>query len=223
MEKYYLHNGTEQIGPFTLEELKTKNVGSNTPVWYAGIDKWTTVGNVEELKGIVDTVKPPTYIPPTQTPPPYLPPTPPKVTPPQQQPVSTTVQQKSKSSLPTVVIVILIIFAIIGYIALKNNPNSIPGLKVEINTPKPRVLTQSANADNSNILKMKEKVSATIINDGGNGNILVSFHLVQDGKTYDRTQTISFIAGESKDVEASFDEVRRLGGDMQYSVDARPE
>jgi len=209
MKKYYLHNGTEEIGPFTLEELKLKNVTGNTPIWYEGIDKWTTVSNVAELRGIFETLKPP----------PYIPPTPPK----QPQPVSSPVQQKSKSYTPTIITVIVVLLAFFGVIAFMNNPNSVPGIKFEINTPKPRVLSQSANDAKSDLLKMRETVYASIQNQGGTGTVLITFHLIQDGKTFDRTKAVFFNAGENKDVEATFDEVRRLGGDMQFSVDARPE
>lgn len=36
MKKYYLHDGTEQFGPFDLDELKTKNINCQTPNWYDG-------------------------------------------------------------------------------------------------------------------------------------------------------------------------------------------
>ena len=50
MKKYYLHNGTEQTGPFSIEELKGQNINRTTPVWYEGLQEWTTVENVAELQ-----------------------------------------------------------------------------------------------------------------------------------------------------------------------------
>ncbi len=59
MKKYYLHNGSENIGPFDIEGLKEKKITKDTPVWYEGIDDWTTAGNVDELKSILASVPPP--------------------------------------------------------------------------------------------------------------------------------------------------------------------
>lgn len=59
MNKYYLHNGSENIGPFDLEELKAKKITKETPVWCEGMDDWTTAGAVEELKSILVSTPPP--------------------------------------------------------------------------------------------------------------------------------------------------------------------
>jgi len=61
MKKYYLHNGTENIGPFDLEELKTKGITKSTQVWFEGIEDWKEAGKVEELKGILVVVPPPIF------------------------------------------------------------------------------------------------------------------------------------------------------------------
>ena len=42
MIKYFWHNGSEQKGPFTLEELKKQSIEKNSPVWYEGKSEWTT-------------------------------------------------------------------------------------------------------------------------------------------------------------------------------------
>ncbi len=52
MKKYFYHDGTAQQGPFTLEELMTKNLTAETPVWYEGLGEWTTAGKLEELKSL---------------------------------------------------------------------------------------------------------------------------------------------------------------------------
>ena len=59
MKKYFLHNGSENIGPFDLEELKAKNINKETPVWCEGMTDWTTAGEIEELKSMLVTVPPP--------------------------------------------------------------------------------------------------------------------------------------------------------------------
>lgn len=55
MKKYYLHNGAHHQGPFDLGDLKKKQIASETPIWFVGIDEWTTAGKVEELKNIFNT------------------------------------------------------------------------------------------------------------------------------------------------------------------------
>lgn len=58
MKKYYLHNGTESSGPFDIEELKTKKISTQTPIWFEGMEKWETAGEIEELKTIFAVVPP---------------------------------------------------------------------------------------------------------------------------------------------------------------------
>lgn len=59
MNSYFLHNGIESSGPFTLEELKTKNIKASTPVWCQGMPDWSTAAEVEELKSLLVVVPPP--------------------------------------------------------------------------------------------------------------------------------------------------------------------
>lgn len=59
MKKYYLHNGTENIGPLDLDELKAKAITKNTQVWCDGMEDWKNAGEVEELKNILSVVPPP--------------------------------------------------------------------------------------------------------------------------------------------------------------------
>lgn len=48
-QRYYLHDGTERQGPFSLEELKKKPIARETPVWHDGLGSWTHAGRLEEL------------------------------------------------------------------------------------------------------------------------------------------------------------------------------
>jgi len=59
MKKYFLHNGTESIGPFDLEELKNKKLTRTTPVWFEGLENWKSVGEIEELRSLLAVVPPP--------------------------------------------------------------------------------------------------------------------------------------------------------------------
>lgn len=59
MQKYFLNDGSGQQGPFSLEELKDKNLLPTTPIWYDGLEKWTTAGELPELKDILVHMPPP--------------------------------------------------------------------------------------------------------------------------------------------------------------------
>jgi hypothetical protein len=58
MNKYYLQNGNENIGPFTIEELKAKGITKSTPVWCEGMSDWTEATNVTELASILNSTPP---------------------------------------------------------------------------------------------------------------------------------------------------------------------
>lgn len=58
MKKYYLHNGTESSGPFDIEELKAKNITTKTPVWFEGMERWKTAGEIEELLSLFISIPP---------------------------------------------------------------------------------------------------------------------------------------------------------------------
>lgn len=55
MTHYFLKDGKTEIGPLTIEQLKCRPVEKNTPVWFAGLDEWTTVENVYELKELFNS------------------------------------------------------------------------------------------------------------------------------------------------------------------------
>ena len=59
MKKFYTHNGTEQQGPFDLEDLKSQNIKRETQIWYDGLDDWTTADKIDELKSLFQSMPPP--------------------------------------------------------------------------------------------------------------------------------------------------------------------
>ena len=62
MRKYFIHNGETENGPFDIEQLKSMQIKSETPIWYEGLQNWTVAGNVEELKAIIiSTSTPPKF------------------------------------------------------------------------------------------------------------------------------------------------------------------
>ena len=50
MRKYFVHDGQTEVGPLQFEELSFQKLTKETPIWYEGLEKWTTAAEVEELK-----------------------------------------------------------------------------------------------------------------------------------------------------------------------------
>ena len=214
MKKYFLHNGAEQQGAFDIEDLKTKNINKDTPIWYEGLDNWTTADKIDDLKELLKTTTAPPFGEPKKTPPPIQKPTP---------KTETTAQQPKKKSRTGlwVTLIIVAVLLIGGGLMVINNPNAIPGVKLEINTPKPVVVTSRADGSKSGLLKARTTVWATVQNQGGDGNIVVTFHVYQNGNDYDRSKQIYLLANESQDLEVTFDEVKMLEGEITFHVDAQ--
>jgi hypothetical protein len=185
MKKYFLHNGTTHEGPFDFEELKPKEITSNTPVWYDGLDDWTTAGNVEELRVLI------------------------KPTLPTKRPLITMV---------FVIIGILVIAAVI--VIIVKRPKPVSQVKVKPNTPIPIVVIQSADFSKEGLLKLKATIYTTILNQGAAGNILVNFHVRQNGRNFDKSKAIYLKANESQKLEMTFDQVKILEGDVEYKVES---
>lgn len=212
MKKYFLHNGTEEQGPFDIEDLKNKKIKKDTPIWYEGLDNWTTSGKVEELKELFTAVPPP-FNEPKKTPPPIQKPTVEK-----QATVQPT-KKKSRTGLKVAIFIFALIIIAVA-IMVKNNPNAIPRVKFEINTPKPIVVTSRADLSKSGLLKTRATIYATVLNQGGDGEVLVTFYVSQKNDEFDRTKKIYMRANESQDLEVTFDEVKLLKGDITFHVEA---
>jgi hypothetical protein len=50
MTYYFIKDGDNETGPFTVQQLKLKLIQKDTLVWSAGIQEWTNAGQVYELK-----------------------------------------------------------------------------------------------------------------------------------------------------------------------------
>lgn len=70
MKNYYIHNGTEQQGPFNIDELKSKNITPETMVWYEGLENWQQANVIVELKDLFKSIPPPIQTAKPITPPP---------------------------------------------------------------------------------------------------------------------------------------------------------
>jgi hypothetical protein len=53
MKLYYLLENNESVGPFSIEELKVKNITTHTPVWCEGFDNWKTASEINALQSIL--------------------------------------------------------------------------------------------------------------------------------------------------------------------------
>jgi uncharacterized membrane protein YhaH (DUF805 family) len=59
MKKYFYSDGEEKFGPFTLDELKEKNISRETLVWSKELEDWQKADRVSELKEIFFLSPPP--------------------------------------------------------------------------------------------------------------------------------------------------------------------
>ncbi len=65
--KYFLHDGKLPIGPFELEELKSKKIMPSDLVWWENADGWKAASEVDGLKSLFSVIPPPI---PIKSPPP---------------------------------------------------------------------------------------------------------------------------------------------------------
>jgi hypothetical protein len=72
MRAYFIHDGQQEVGPLSLEDLKVKSVSATTPIWYEGLSEWTTAIKIEEVKTYLQlSVQPPAFNKAPITPPPF--------------------------------------------------------------------------------------------------------------------------------------------------------
>jgi hypothetical protein len=70
--KFFIHDGALQKGPYSIEELKSLNLTKESMVWCEGMDTWKPAGEIEELDSVFP-VTPPPMEPKTNMPPPFIP------------------------------------------------------------------------------------------------------------------------------------------------------
>lgn len=132
MKRFYLHNGTEQQGPFDIEELKTKNISKETPIWHEGLVEWTTAEKVEELKPLFNSTPPPFET--TKVIPPPLQKT--------KEQITIEPTKKNKNTLGKLLQTIGFIGAIVIIVMLVNgNFSSDNGVRVNTETYQEKVMT----------------------------------------------------------------------------------
>lgn len=58
-QNFYVAVSGQQQGPFTIDELRTKNIQRDTLVWTEGLENWTKAEYLPFLKDILKSVPPP--------------------------------------------------------------------------------------------------------------------------------------------------------------------
>jgi hypothetical protein len=109
MKIYYFHDGTNQSGPFDIEELKQKGITKETPVWYEGLKEWTTAGEIKDLSTLFLNTPPPLK----SAPPVYS-----------QAVSSTVISSAPKNRKPMLYIGIAIAAGIAIFFGIKNNESA---------------------------------------------------------------------------------------------------
>jgi hypothetical protein len=59
MKKYFYSDGTNNFGPFTIEELKEKGITRETSVWFHELGEWKMAGTIQELNELFAYIPPP--------------------------------------------------------------------------------------------------------------------------------------------------------------------
>ena len=139
MKKYYLHNGTEQDGPFDISDLKSKGITAKTEVWHEGISDWTNAGEIDELKGLFS-----------------------KATPPPIRPKSTTkepVKKKNKLGRNLQILGLVLLLGFIGFTVVPNllNNNDNPASYIE----QKMTIEETENADPTRFLSADGKYNSS--------------------------------------------------------------
>lgn len=68
MKKYFIYENQQQAGPFTFEELASKNIKAETPVWFEGLADWQRADQIVEIKNLIPST-PPSFSKQEQSPP----------------------------------------------------------------------------------------------------------------------------------------------------------
>ena len=65
MKKYFYSDGTNNFGPFTIEELKEKEITRETMIWFQELGEWKKADTIQELNNLFALI-PPLVPPPVQ-------------------------------------------------------------------------------------------------------------------------------------------------------------
>lgn len=62
--EYYYTDGTTNYGPFTLDQIKEKNLTAETKIWYSGLSGWMAASELPEFADRFGTESQPVQTPP---------------------------------------------------------------------------------------------------------------------------------------------------------------
>ena len=57
-QKYFIIDGTEKLGPFTIQQLKELHIKRTDLVWHGGLINWTEAEKIDELKSLFSYTPP---------------------------------------------------------------------------------------------------------------------------------------------------------------------
>ena len=66
--KYFYLKDDEKIGPLSIDDLSDSDVNKDTLVWFEGLEDWTSMSEIEELKSVLEMKPPPIPIVPPPVP-----------------------------------------------------------------------------------------------------------------------------------------------------------
>lgn len=108
MKVYYLYDGKQQHGPYSVEELKEKNLSASSLVWTNELNEWTKAGDIDALK--------PLFMQSTDTG---------KTTPPPPPAPHLTKPNRSNTGRYAIIGVLIACIAAMGYFMLKPKTSSV--------------------------------------------------------------------------------------------------
>ena len=59
MQKYFIHKDNKPHGPFSIEELKSENITSDSMIWFEGAEDWQKASEIKELNELIKSIPPP--------------------------------------------------------------------------------------------------------------------------------------------------------------------
>lgn len=63
MKQYYLVENEQQTGPFSIEQLRSKNIQKDAMVWSEGLTEWVRADSQTDLQNVFSTLPPPLGLP----------------------------------------------------------------------------------------------------------------------------------------------------------------
>jgi hypothetical protein len=120
MTKYFIHDGTNELGPFLMQDLQQQKLSAQTPVWFDGRTEWTRADQIPELAHLINT--PPLFV--NSTPPPII-----KTVAVEEKAVyDEPVSDKKRLAFPLSAVALAACICIIWFLSAKGNmPDTTPG------------------------------------------------------------------------------------------------